>query len=89
MQVLKDEIQEKILQSSLELFLQHGFEKTSIEKIAKQAHISKSNLYNYFKSKFDGIINVTVYSQSPKELHFNLHRLIRYHIEGFSALISD
>ena len=177
MQVLKDEIQEKILQSSLELFLQHGFEKTSIEKIAKQAHISKSNLYNYFKSKdeifekltssaankfvkiidqfstnqftpkfcevgfedmmvtrifdlindnrnellllmlcskgtkyeklkeqligqialkfmqdykdyfsdndpivtiithnlFDGIINVTVYSQSPKELHFNLH----------------
>ena len=32
---------------------------------------------------FDGIINVTVYSQSPKELHFNLHRLIRYHIEGF------
>ncbi|NSJ46776.1 TetR/AcrR family transcriptional regulator, partial [Enterocloster clostridioformis] len=29
------------------------------------------------------------YSQSPKELHFNLHRLIRYHIEGFSALISD
>lgn len=51
MQVLKDEIQEKILQSSLELFLQHGFEKTSIEKIAKQAYISKSNLYNYFKSK--------------------------------------
>ena len=41
MQVLKDEIQEKILQSSLELFLQHGFEKTSIEKIAKQAHIDQ------------------------------------------------
>lgn len=193
MQVLKDEVQEKILQSSSDLFLQNGFEKTSIEKIAKQAHISKSNLYNYFKSKdeiferltdsvanefikvislfstnqfapkfyetgfeemmvtrifelisknrnellllmlcakgtkyenlkeqlinqiaakfmqdykdyfstddpivkiithnlFDGIINVTVYSQSTKELYFNLHRLIRYHIKGFSALISD
>lgn len=193
MQVLKDEVQEKILQSALTLFLKYGFEKTSIEKISKQAHISKSNLYNYFKSKdeiferltssaanefikvieqfstnqfapkfceagfedmmvtrifdlidknrnellllmlgskgtkyehlkeqltnqiatkfmfdyksyfsdsdpivtiithnlFDGIINVTIYSQSSEELHFNLQRLIRYHVKGFSALISD
>ena len=38
------------------LFLQYGYEKTSIEKIARQAKISKSNLYNYFKSK-DEIFN--------------------------------
>ena len=56
MQVLKDEIQESILSASQKLFLQYGYEKTSIEKIARQANISKSNLYNYFKSK-DEIFN--------------------------------
>lgn len=56
MQVLKDEIQERILDASQKLFLQYGYEKTSIEKIARQAKISKSNLYNYFKSK-DEIFN--------------------------------
>ena len=55
-QVLKDEIQESILYASQKLFLQYGYEKTSIEKIARQAKISKSNLYNYFKSK-DEIFN--------------------------------
>lgn len=53
MQVLKEEIQERILDASQKLFLQYGYEKTSIEKIARQAKISKSNLYNYFKSKDD------------------------------------
>lgn len=56
MQVLKNEIQESILDASQKLFLQYGYEKTSIEKIAQQAKISKSNLYNYFKSK-DEIFN--------------------------------
>lgn len=56
MQVLKDEIQERILDASQKLFLQYGYEKTSIEKIARHAKISKSNLYNYFKSK-DEIFN--------------------------------
>lgn len=51
MQILKDEVRESILQASLKLFLQHGFERTTAEKIAERARVSKSNLYNYFKSK--------------------------------------
>lgn len=51
MQVLKEDIQDSILNSAKELFLTLGYEKTSMEKIAKKAGISKSNLYNYFKSK--------------------------------------
>lgn len=51
MQVLKDAVQESILSASQTLFIQHGFEKTSMEKIAREAGISKSNLYNYFRSK--------------------------------------
>ena len=193
MQVLKDEVQENILKASQKLFILHGFEKTSIEKIAKEARISKSNLYNYFKSKdeifnkltdqaayefkkvienfssnqfapkfcepgfedmmtiqlfnlisrnreglillvlcasgtkyenlkdelirkiaekfkndystifsvddpivtistqnlFNGITNLTLYSFSDEALQINLHRFIHYHVNGFSALISD
>lgn len=33
------------------MFLTFGYEKTSMDKISKKAGISKSNLYNYFKSK--------------------------------------
>lgn len=51
MQVLKEEVLYNILSSSKELFLKNGYEKTSMERIAKKAGISKSNLYNYFKSK--------------------------------------
>lgn len=51
MQVLKEDIQEKILNSAKDLFLTFGYEKTSMDKISKKAGISKSNLYNYFKSK--------------------------------------
>lgn len=51
MQVLKEDIQENILNAAKDLFLTFGYEKTSMDKISKRAGISKSNLYNYFKSK--------------------------------------
>lgn len=51
MQVLKEEVQNNIIKSAQNLFIELGFEKTSMEKIARQAGVSKSNLYNYYKSK--------------------------------------
>lgn len=51
MQVLKDDIYNGILNAAKEMFLFYGYDKTSVEKIAKKAGVSKSNLYNYFKSK--------------------------------------
>lgn len=42
-----------IMDSALELFAAHGFEQTSISKIAKHAGISKGLMYNYFDSKED------------------------------------
>jgi len=50
-QVLKDDVLNRILNAANEMFLSYGYDKTSVEKIAKKAGISKSNLYNYFKSK--------------------------------------
>ena len=49
--VHKDDIQENILSIAKKMFLTFGYEKTSMDKISKRAGISKSNLYNYFKSK--------------------------------------
>ncbi len=51
MQVLKDEIRHKILLEAQHLFLQRGYDRTSLQMIADKVNISKSNLYHYFKNK--------------------------------------
>ena len=42
---------ESIIQTSLELFSQNGFHKTTIPDIANKLKMSVGNLYNYFSSK--------------------------------------
>jgi AcrR family transcriptional regulator len=45
-------INEKImLEAALSLFAEKGYNSTSMDSIAKQAKVSKGNLYNYFKNK--------------------------------------
>ena len=51
MQVLKDELRHKILLESQHLFLQRGYDRTSLQMIADKVNISKSNLYHYFTNK--------------------------------------
>lgn len=51
MQILKEDIRNKILQAALEEFYIKGYEKASLQEIAKRCAISKSNVYNYFPSK--------------------------------------
>jgi AcrR family transcriptional regulator len=43
----------EILQSALQLFREEGFEKVTVESIAKKSGIAKGSFYNYFKSKED------------------------------------
>ena len=50
-QVLKDELRHKILLEAQHLFLQRGYDRTSLQMIADKVNISKSNLYHYFKNK--------------------------------------
>ena len=48
----KDELRHKILLESEHLFLQRGYDRTSLQMIADKVNISsKSNLYHYFKNK--------------------------------------
>jgi AcrR family transcriptional regulator len=49
-----------ILETSKQLFLEKGIEKTTMDDIAKQADCSKSTIYVYFKSK-DEIFNNIVH----------------------------
>ncbi|HPD33873.1 MAG TPA: TetR/AcrR family transcriptional regulator [Bacteroidota bacterium] len=40
-----------ILETAQGLFGKYGFSKTSVDEIAKKAHVAKGTIYHYFKSK--------------------------------------
>jgi len=60
MQIKKIELEKKILEIGTDDFLELGYNKTSIRKIARECNISPGNFYSYFKSKEDLYINVTL-----------------------------
>ncbi|MFX1597141.1 MAG: TetR/AcrR family transcriptional regulator, partial [Promethearchaeota archaeon] len=70
MQLKKEKIKKRIENAAREDFLEYGFTKASIRKIAKKAKTSTSNIYNYFKSKdnlFDSLVE-PVYDKIKKLL---------------------
>ena len=50
-QVLKDDVRETILDSAREEFLEHGFEGSSMRRIALKSKMTVGNLYRYFRNK--------------------------------------
>lgn len=55
--------QKKIINASLNEFVQHGYEKSSTITIAKEAGIAKGSLFNYFsdkKSLFEYLLDYSV-----------------------------
>ena len=53
MQIQKDHIRAKILESALEEFSSKGYRNATMNSVATRCEISKSNLYRYFPSKED------------------------------------
>ena len=53
MQVLKEEIREKIKKVALDEFEKNGYQKTTMRGIASKANLTVGNLYRYFKNKDD------------------------------------
>ena len=47
----KQTSRDKILQSAVELFLEEGYEATSVNNICKHAGVSKGSFYHYFETK--------------------------------------
>ena len=59
MQYLKEDIQEKILHIAEEVFSEKGYKDASMREIASRTGITVSNIYHYFKSKDELVIQVT------------------------------
>ncbi len=51
MQVKKDDIKEKILNSARREFLKHGYDGASLRVIAEKEELTKGAIYSYFKNK--------------------------------------
>jgi len=49
----KEDVRQKILDVAKDLFLKHGYESTSIRKIAQQMEFSPTTIYLYYKDKGD------------------------------------
>lgn len=47
----KEERMDDITNAAMEVFLQKGYQNTTMESVAKKAGLSKGGLYHYFKSK--------------------------------------
>ena len=47
----REEMRENILNAAMELFVEHGFEKTTIRRIADKIEYTPGNIYAYFKNK--------------------------------------
>jgi len=43
----------RILEAATELFVQHGYRKTSVDDVAREARVAKGTVYLYFKTKAD------------------------------------
>ena len=60
---LRKKTRDRIIQSSMKLFGQNGFDRTSVNAIAMEAKISKGLIYNHFETKEDivkGIVDMLI-----------------------------
>jgi AcrR family transcriptional regulator len=70
---------ERILDVSLELFNEQGYEKTSLREIAERLGVTKAALYYHFERKEDILL----------ELHLRLHALGRQVVDRLGDLDAD
>ena len=52
-----DKRKHEILEKSLEVFIEEGYEDVTFQKIADRCGITRTTLYIYFKNKRNRIIN--------------------------------
>ena len=60
MQVLKEEVRERILAAAVQVFYEKDFRSAKLQDIARLADVSESLLYSYFKNKeklFEGVVS--------------------------------
>lgn len=91
----KEEKRELILQAALRNFAEEGFDRATMQNIAKSAGVGKGTTYEYFPSKealfcevlLKGISNMvdelTAVLQQPGSVHQKVERLFQKNLEIF------
>ncbi len=69
-------MRERILDVALELFMEDGYEKTSLRDIAERLGVTKAAIYYHFERKEDILL----------ELHLRLHAIGRTALDKLEAL---
>jgi AcrR family transcriptional regulator len=70
----KDQTKDKILAVAARMFGKYGFQKTTVDEIARTAHKAKGSVYYYFKSKEE--LFLAVVTQEIDALKSDLTRVI-------------
>lgn len=87
---------QQIINRAMEMFLQYGYEGTSITKLQESLHIGRATLYYYFKDKNDLFHSVSLYfvnqlsivdMNTQKEI--SLGDMIEMQIRLFSKIRSE
>ncbi len=60
----------RILEAATKLFIRHGYRKTSIEDVAKNASMAKGTVYLYFKTKADLLMHAIAEEKRRYMLQF-------------------
>ena len=80
----KQQKRDSLLESAFSLFINNGFNKTSISDIVNQAGVAKGTFYLYFKDKYD--IRNKLISHKAGELFSEARDALEAsHITGFTA----
>jgi len=87
---LTDRKRQAILQAAAEQFRSHGFEATSVDKIAAAAGVSKRTVYNHFPSKdelfTETLVQLFQSGASALELPYRADRGLREQLTELLAL---
>lgn len=70
-----DEKKQSILDTAMCLFLEKGFQKTSVQDIAEACNMSKATIYKFFSAKEDIAVGVMLYIN--KQVVFNMREIER------------
>jgi len=78
-----------IIEAAISEFLEKGYEKTSMESIAKRAKMSKGGLYHHFKSKLEILFAVNMRFLEPMQEIMDKINNNSSLINGLKQFVSD
>ena len=82
MQIIKEELRNRILEIAEQEFLENGFDKASLRVIAKKCGTTIGNLYHYFSNKealfedlvkqeYNAFFHLMEHNQNSQLIHYN------------------